>query len=118
MEIDLQKISIEWKRGAVKELMENYPEYSSDSMKCVRWKYNEMIFDFVEYDGARVRLHTVTEDKLVKGLDILLDKMQNRKYFNNGPIDMQNYLDDLGCWDANDVDALVQCAVFGDIIYG
>ncbi len=118
MEIKMKEISMDWKKQAVKELMENYPEYSSESMQCVGWKYDEMIFHFNEYNGAQVHRHRVTEDMLLKGMDILLEKMKNKKYFNNGPIDLPGYIENLGCWDANDVDALVQCSVFGDILYG
>ena len=118
MEIDLKNISMDWKKQAVKEIMENYPECSSDSVRCVGWKYNEMIFYFDVDEGTSITRHKVTEDMLLKGMDILLEKMKNREYFNNGPIDLSNYIEDLGCWDANDTDALVQCALFGDILYG
>jgi hypothetical protein len=118
METNLENISMDWKKQAVKELMENYPECSSPSVRCVGWEYNKMIFYFNVDQDTSITRHKVTEEMLLKGLDILLDKMKNKKYFNNGPINLSNYIEDLGCWDGNDVDALVQCALFGDILYG
>ena len=118
METNLENISMDCKKQAVKELMENYPECSSPSVRCVVWEYNKMIFYFNVDEGTSITRHRVTEEMLLKGLDILLDKMKNKKYFNNGPINLSNYIEDLGCWDGNDVDALVQCALFGDILYG
>ena len=38
METNLENISMDWKKQAVKELMENYPECSSPSVRCVGWE--------------------------------------------------------------------------------
>jgi len=78
-----------------------------------------MIFEFKEDNERDTRLppvltHTITLPMLVKGIDILIDLAIKGEYKNyNFPSGLSS-----GDIDATDCDALVQCAIFGDVIYG
>ena len=108
-------LSDEEAKRIVREAMESFPEASSPSLVCVKWKYKEMQFVFADEDGEKVVRHNVDEEMLVKGLRILLKLAIQGRYHNN---DFPNGFEDTGNWDATDFDALVQCAIFGEIIYG
>ncbi|MEM0135983.1 MAG: hypothetical protein QXU18_12295 [Thermoplasmatales archaeon] len=105
------------KEEILRDVMENYPEYSSPSLDCVSWRYKEMKFRFEhEPDGSGSVTTDVDMDMLMKGLDIFLDMVKSGKYHNNG-FNAVDFAEGEN-WDATDVDALVQCAIFGEIIYG
>jgi hypothetical protein len=108
-------LSDEEAKRIVREAMENFPEASSPSLPCVHWKYEEMQFVFIEDNDENQVKHTVNEEMLVKGLRTLLKLSVQGKYHNN---DFPNGFEDTSNWDATDFDALVQCAIFGEIIYG
>ncbi len=101
----------------VREAMENYPEASSDSLECIQWNYKEMKFTFTEDTGTSNNLvkHDLNEEMLIKGLNIFVELVLRGEYHNNN---FQENFMDVGNWDATDFDALVQCALFGKIIYG
>ncbi len=106
----------EEKEKIVCELMENYPEASSPSLTCIGWKYKECKFIFEEYvDMGDIKRHTVTKDMLVKGFDIMMKEIANGHYHH---LPLTGIVGDLGDWDADDVDALVQFSVFGELVYG
>ena len=106
----------EKKRQLLREVMESYPEASTPSLLCVKWDYKNMVFKFEEYfEESYGTYYTVTEDDLLKGLDKFLAICNAGNYHNNS---FPNGYEDAGNWDAIDVDALVQCTIFGEIIYG
>lgn len=99
----------------IKEVMENYPEAGrSNSLNCTGWDYKEVEFSF--YDIETEKEHEVNLISLRKGLDKFLEIVQKGKYFNNGI--SPSLLSEGYTWDAQDCDALVQCAIFGEVIYG
>lgn len=97
----------------IKGLMENYPEASSGNcLKCTNWDYGGVFYHFI--DEETEKRHCVTLHGLRKGFKILINLALNGKYNNFA----SSALYDGGNWDAIDVDALVQCAIFGKVIYG
>jgi hypothetical protein len=101
-------------RTFIKEVVQNLPEYSQ-SLKCVSWKYDECKFKF--YDDEESEFHEVDLEKLCKGYDILKDLWKNKKLFFYG-INTEEEFEDAGQWDAEIMDALIQCSIFGEVIYG
>ena len=60
--------------------------------------------------------YTLTQPILEKGLSILVEKILAGELEGLG-LNSSN-INDAGEWDADCADALVQCAIFGDVIYG
>jgi hypothetical protein len=98
----------------ISDLMQNYPEASSSSLQCTKWKYNDMVFTFV--DTEENKTYTVDLPKLRIGLEKLLSEILAGKLPGlglSGPAIL-----DAGSWDAYSMDALVQMSIFGEVIYG
>lgn len=111
------------------EVTQNLPECCM-SLRCISFKYgleyvngrftdkinpDNMKFVFVdEEDGKR---YTMTIKEAEKGVIMLIDKILNGKLFFTGCKSFADLMD-MGNWDADVVDAMVQCAVLGDVIYG
>lgn len=124
----------------INEVMGNYPEYSL-SLTCVDFDYKECKFQFWDHEvtpasknesiipakieNLKLRLSGIVKDAvtyeltqpiLEKGLSILVEKILAGELAGLG-LDSSNITD--ACqWDADCADALVQCAIFGDVIYG
>ncbi len=99
----------------IKEAMENYPEAGRGSnLICIKWNYDKVEFDFV--DEETDKRHKVNMESLKEGLKKFLEIVKEGKYFNNGV--SPNLLSKGYDWDAQDYDALVQCALFGEVRYG
>lgn len=99
----------------IKSMMENYPEASNgNSLTCIEYNYNKMVFIFI--DEETDKLHTVNMLSLKKGLKKLLKIIEEGKYFNCGVV--PHLLSEGYNYDAQDCDALVQCVLFGKVIYG
>ncbi len=98
------------KEDIIKEVVQNLPEYSL-SLDCTGWKYNELRFSFIDQEDNKK--YIIGPSELSKGYDILKQKVEG-KQLNFTGLDWN----DTGTWDASVVDALVQCAIFGDVIYG
>jgi len=107
------------------EVFQNLPE-ASINLICTGWKYGdkdpkEFKFDFVdmEYDGEpnRSKRYTIDIKKAEKGVAMVIEQILSGKLFVGG-LRTVNDLMDLGNWDAEVVDACVQCAIFGEVIYG
>ena len=97
----------------IKDIMGNLPEYSL-SLSCVGWKYEECKYIFV--DNEDEKKYTITMDELFIGFKILANCVLNGAYSFDG---LGDILELDGCkWDAVVVDALIQCSIFGEIIYG
>jgi len=99
----------------IKSVMENYPEASFGSpLKCKEYNYVEVRFKFVDEETGEN--YNIDINMLRKGLKILLKIVKEGGYFNCGypPALLSKEYD----WDGQDVDALVQCAIFGEIMYG
>jgi len=103
------------KTQLIKEMMENYPEASGgNSLRCLSWNYKKMEFKFL--DEEEDKTYQVSIELLKVGLDKLLKVIEDGKYFNNGVV--PHLLSEAYDYDSQDCDALVQCAIFGEVIYG
>ena len=72
-----------------------------------------MLFEFEDTEeGKRYKLD---EPMLIKGCKIFMQIAREGKHYKNGRGGLTY---DTGDWDSTDFDALVQCAIFGKIIYG
>lgn len=100
----------------IKSWMENYPEAGQgNSLRCHAFNYKKMEFTFV--DEETEEYHSVNLKALRRGLKVLLEVIKQGKYHNSmGQIPhilAKGYEDD-----AQDHDALVQCAIFKEVRYG
>lgn len=100
----------------IKSWMENYPEAGAGNcMKCVKFDYAKMQFTF--WDEEEEKEYQLNLANLKKGLNIFLKVIQEGKYHNsmgNIPNPLAEGYED----DAQDHDALVQCALLGEVRYG
>ena len=96
----------------INDVMGNYPEYSSMSLKCNGWKYKECLYRFEDMEDGKI--YNVNMEMLKKGLKIFVQMVLDGKDYK----DFTGALLDVGDWDGTDTDALVQCAIFGKVIYG
>lgn len=115
--IDLPEKKIE---KLIRDVMDNFPEASSTSLRCVEWRYGECYFVFEDEDDE---LYVVDYEELRGGFEILLSISLVGGFHTYGwdPVGFlnPNEWDDWVCdWDATVAGALVQCAIFGDVIYG
>lgn len=104
------------KEQLIRSWMENYPEASAgNAMKCRSFDYKKMQFRF--FDTEENREYGIDMKSLKKGLNVLLKVIEEGKYHNSmGQIPhilAEGYEDD-----SQDHDALVQCAIFGEVRYG
>ena len=98
----------------IREVMENMPEYSI-SLDCGMWDYKGCKYRFQDFESCEV--YHVDLEKLLKGYTIMRQKIADGKLHCGLTLDDATWFDG-GSWDAGAVDALVQCAIFGDVIYG
>jgi len=96
----------------VRDCFENYPEYSSPSLQCIKWNYKEFVFRFL--DTEENREHVVIIEDAFKGMKKFL-QAKLRGELPGIPI---SNLFDAGEYDATAVDAILQFAIFGKVIYG
>ena len=106
----------------VKEIMENMPEYSSYSeLKCIKWKYNEGIYEFIDgySDIEPSPILTLTVDDCEESMKQFVIGIMDGKWNFCGlnPNNGDNLFDPCN-WDAIVVDAFVQYKLFGEVIYG
>ncbi|MFW5955738.1 MAG: hypothetical protein ACOCSK_03260 [Rhodothermales bacterium] len=127
------------------EVMENYPEASSPSLRCIphddgKWGYVECeyFFDEVEEDSLcpdpkcgtiyskRIgrAVYLLKRDDLRRGFELFMRKKLAGE-LKGIDLDVSPLFDrdadwgDWACdWDADALDCLVQCAIYGDVIYG
>jgi hypothetical protein len=96
-------------RAFVKELLENLPGYSL-SLYCTKWKYEKSEFHFVDDEDGKE--YDLTLDKAVEGFEkYMKSDMWLRRHSQLGLLDS-------GAYDADDVDAIIQLAIFGELVYG
>jgi hypothetical protein len=128
----------------IDDVMANYPEHSSPSLRCVGWNYGGCRFEFrdvevssvadAKADGCLIELtlvelsdwlagrpytnveYVVTRKELRAGLRSLLHELVEGK-LRGLSINVNNFRDP-GNWDCDCTDALVQCAIFGEVRYG
>lgn len=118
---DIPESLVEW---IIKEVMDNMPEASRGAcLRCTRWNYDKCEFRFFDCEDESRK--AVTYPMLRKGFDALMKHAMTRKiYFYGWDIEplltptKERWEEWAGQWDADVVDGLVQCAIFGEIIYG
>jgi hypothetical protein len=95
----------------VRGIFDNFPE-SAMCLECTGWKYKEFIFKF--YDAEENKHHTVRLVDALRGFKIFMKLKSEGKL---GGVDW--------VWDGTDFnydavacDCIVQCAIFGEVIYG
>jgi len=116
------------------QVFQNFPE-ASQTMDCIDWNYGyvdkkacsgEMkpeLFSFTfqdqeeEDDDGNLKEYTVKIADAEKGVGILIERILAGKLHFFGCKTVEQIME-LGNWDACVVDACVQCAIFGDVIYG
>jgi len=104
-----------------KEVYKNYPEYSTGCcMRCTGWQYGDkpdkpFLFTFV--DDEEGDTYEVNLKKAEAGVAILLQSWIDKKYHFYGIKELNDLIDPCN-WDQEVLDAALQCAVFGKIIYG
>ena len=94
------------------EILQNYPEYSTESLTCTSYDYVNGIYSFI--DGEENKTYTVTVEDVAQTIKILMSKMLDGKRF------FQDYWDynDLGSYDLEVVDMILQFTIFGSVVYG
>lgn len=115
IEVDIPDLIVEtFARG----LMENYPEYSQGSaLKCVSHRYKEGKFVFLDIE-QRNKEYTVTTKDICDAIPVFIDGVIKNKWKFDG-LDIRNILNlDATDYDAYSTDAIVQLAIFKQIIYG
>jgi hypothetical protein len=96
------------------DIMCNYPE-ASFCLKCTSWKYSKGIFKF--YDEEEDKEYTVTTQQIAeKGLPLFINGLLNKTWYFDGMA--AGDLLDAGSYDSGATDGVVQCVIFGDVIYG
>ena len=117
------------------EIFQNCPE-GSISMDCVDWNYGykdpkklegEMLpelfkFTFddqeeIDDDTDEPKRYVVDIAKAEKGVTKVIELILAEKLFVGGIRTVEDLME-LGNWDAEVVDAAIQCAIFGEVIYG
>lgn len=97
------------------DIYENYPEYSSPSLRCTAWNYGGMTFHFDEDDETgTLKKHVIRKKDIMKGLQMFIQA----KLKGELPGIPMADLFDAGEYDAVAVDAVTQFAIFGEVIYG
>jgi hypothetical protein len=105
------EIKINLPDNFVSELLENLPEYSiSFEVKSFNYKRNE--FELMDYEtGKDYVLDLPTAEN---GFRLLIQKVTNSELPGLG---LEEFWEP-GNWDSYSTDALLQCALLGDVIYG
>lgn len=99
----------------VRSLYENFPEASSGSaLQCIGWKYQAFKFNFIDTEDGKK--YEITLPKAMKGFRILTKLVEAGELPGLGLTPDFKASED--SWDAYAIDALAQCAVFGEVIYG
>lgn len=104
--------------STVKSIMENFPEASAGcAMMCTDYDYEGWHFEF--HDGETGNKHTLDKAKLLGAFALLYSdkwpKGCTQPPASNNPEVWEDWL----CQsDAQDADAFVQLAIFGEVIYG
>lgn len=110
--------------NTVQEIFDNYPEANSPSLICTKWNYTGVLpngsvghnqFPMTFEDTEEVKTHLLTQDMAIEGFKKLLNLIIT------GQIHLDMGGDDLldPCsYDSIGADAILQCAIFGEVKYG
>lgn len=98
-----------------KSIMESYPE-ASFCLYCTGWDYKNGIFDFVDEENGKT--YKVTHNMVAKALPKVRAMLADKKLFLYGLNSGKESFFDPCNWDSIASDAVVQVALFGNVIYG
>jgi len=124
----------------IEDVMQNFPE-ASQCLTCVSFKYEKMEFEFWDYEATpeskedsivpaviqdlnlrrsglveNAVTYKLTRKEIENGMKIMVELVFGGKLAGLG-LGQDNF-NDAGSWDSWCADALVQCAIFGEVIYG
>lgn len=101
-------ITLEQEHHILKNVFENFPEASSGmTLRCTKWNYKDFNFEFVDEDAEKT--YKINREDARKGLAIYLKLvLLEETSLDANPSN----------WDADNYDAIVQCTIFGKIVYG
>lgn len=106
----------------VKELMENFPDASDCSaLRCSSWNYKECKYTFVDDEDEKRIIYRVDLEKLLKAIPLMFSSKWGcglTKVPRNAFASEDNAEDLLCNFDAYDMSAFVQLAIFGEVVYG
>ena len=101
----------------IRDCYDNFPE-ASQSLVCTGWKYKKFLFVFLdpEEEGKE---HVIRLADAIRGFRLFVQAVDSGKLPGLGlPADYLNLEDGPGIMDASCFDAMVQMAIFGEVIYG
>jgi hypothetical protein len=106
----------------VTELMENFPDACEGScLRCVRWKYKLCEYTFVDDEAEEPTQYKLDLEKLLKAIPLMfsnkwgmgLTAVPKDAFFS------KDNAEDLLCnFDAYDMQAFIQLAIFKQVIFG
>jgi len=98
-------------------LADNFPE-NVISFECLEWDYEKGEFMF--HDAENESIHYVSIDDLKVGVALFYKGLGTKWFFDGvNPYNETLSVDDIACeHDALSIDAIVQLAIFGDVVYG
>lgn len=99
----------------ISEVMQNFPEASSYSVVCQDFDYDRNEYKFLDAESGKV--YKIGMPQLRDGMDKLMQIMSQGELKGISCYVLPDVLD-AGNWDADAADALVQCAIFKEVIYG
>ena len=106
----------------VKELMENFPDACEGScLRCVRWKYKTCEYTFVDDESEDQKRYDVDLEKLLKAVPLLFSSKWGcglTEVPRNAFASRENAEDLLCNFDAYDMQAFIQLAIFKQVIFG
>lgn len=105
-------IEFEYDTQVVKDILESLPE-NSISFEVLRWDYQ--ISEFSLRDLETGIEYTLTLEKAIAGFEYIAKAVLGGKLFYQG---LESNVFEAGSWDSLATDALLQAAVFGEVIYG
>lgn len=99
----------------VRSCYENFPEASyGSSLECVGWHYAKFIFNFIDHETGKK--YRVTLPQAIKGFKKFVAMVRAGELPGLGlAADFETSEDS---WDGPCYDALAQCAILGEVIYG
>lgn len=103
------------------EILQNYPDYNSEWIRCKKWGYNDGIENLnmefvVEYPDNSIAVETVKHSDLPS---VVFSMRELAHKVIDGKLGFYGYeFNDLGTYDAIVLDAVMQLYFFGEVVYG
>lgn len=108
------KLTIKIPDTFLPELFQNLPEYAKDTFRCTGWDYDGFEFDLIDVEEDKG--YVLDREKAEKGFELFASMVFDGKLPGLNVSGMNMF--DTANWDSYDMDALLQCCLLGDVIYG